>query len=56
MTKIKERKSLEDLATKLTGIEPITDYEYVALSYLKTKKGVTKQKKNNYFKSSKRVI
>ncbi len=56
MTTLKERKKLEQLATIITGIPPITDYEYVALSYSKPRKGLIKQNKTNYFKSNKRII
>lgn len=52
----KERKIFEQIATDITGISPIIDYEYQALSYSKTKKGINKQHRKNLFKSDKRVI
>lgn len=50
------RDKLEELATKLTGIEPIKDYEYQKLVYSKSIKGKSKQHRKELFKSSKRVI
>ncbi len=52
----KEKQKLEEMATQLTGIEPIKDYEYQRLSYSKTIKGKSKQDRNELFKAKKRVI
>ncbi len=52
----KDKESLEALATQLTGIEPITNYEYQRLTYSKTKKGIAKKDRKELFKASKRII
>ncbi len=52
----KYQKDLEEMATKITGIDPITDYEYQKLTYSKPSKGKVKQHRKALFKSSRRVI
>lgn len=58
MKKYELIKHLEEEATKLTGIKPIDDYEYQSLSYEKrtASHGKGLQKRNNLFKSNRRVI
>ena len=54
----KKQKELDEIATKLTGIQPINDYEYQRMEYEKrnSKQGGSIQKRKEFFKSSKRVI
>lgn len=56
MTNYKEKKELEDIATQLTGIAPINDYEYQACYYSRPSKGRCIQERKKLFKSSKRII
>lgn len=50
------KELLDEIATELTGIKNIEDFEYQYLSYSKKHKGKTIQKRNNFFKASKRFL
>jgi len=52
----KEKDKLDEMATQLTGIEPIKDYEYQRLTYLKRIKGKSYQERKEVFKAKKRII
>ena len=52
----KQRDELEELATKLTGIAPIKDYEYQRCEYSRPQPGVARQRRTKLFKSVKRIL
>lgn len=54
----KNKNILEEIATKLTGIEPIKDYEYQRMTYEKRRENHGKgiQKRKEFFKRSKGII
>ena len=54
--KAKNQKELDDLASLLTGIDPIVDYEYQRLIYSHKTKGKSKQERKELFKATKRII
>jgi hypothetical protein len=56
MNSYENRKRLEQMATIISGIEPITDYEYCILSYLKISKGKTIQCRKKLFRTNKKII
>lgn len=47
-----DRVKLEDMATQLTGISVVKDYEYIYCDYVKTKKGCKKTTFKRPFKSN----
>ncbi len=52
----KKLKHLEEIATKITGIPLIDDYEYQKITYSKSLKGPSKQHRGKLFKDKKRII
>ncbi len=54
----KKQKELEEMATKLTGIHPVNDYEYQRMEYEKrgSNPGAGIKKRKELFKAIKRII